>query len=86
MFLKIGFPFFGPSHAHLRSKYIKKMQLKTCAEHCGNMIRRGIAVGNLLLNVGITSRKCHKAIYVLYSSTAREEEGGTALKVVGNEN
>jgi hypothetical protein len=64
------------------------MQLQTGAEHCGNMIGRGISKRGcifviwLLLNVGITSRKCHKTIYVLYSSTAREEEGGTALRLI----
>ncbi len=44
-------------------------------------------LGNLaVLNVGTTFRKCHKTIYVLYSSTPGEEECGTALKVPKREN
>ncbi len=50
------------------------------------MASLNVAVGNL----AVVKRRdfiseCHKTIYVLYSSTAREEEGGTALKGLSHE-
>jgi hypothetical protein len=59
------------------------MQLQTGAETRSDVASLNVAVGNLaVLNLGITSRKCHKTIYVLYSSTAGEEEYGTAFPAV----